>query len=85
MNRTKIQMHAHRLEARTTREWEERTAALNANQQPNGEIKREATATNREGNFRNETRTTEGLTGTDPMYEARTRRANWMAHNHKED
>ena len=85
MNRTKIQAHAHRLEARTTPNGIERTAALNMNQQPNGQNKREATATNREGKFRQETRTTDGINGTDPMAEARNRRTNWMAQNHQED
>lgn len=84
MNREKLQAHAHRLEARTTPGGEERTAALNMNQKPDGKNKREATATNREGHFRQETRETDGLNSTDPMYEARLRRTNWMAHNHPE-
>lgn len=84
MNREKLQAHAHRLEARTTPGGEERTAALNMNQKPDGKNKREATATNREGQYREETRETDGLNSTDPMYEARLKRTNWMAHNHPE-
>ena len=56
---------------------------------PDGTRRREATATtHRDGEhkmqYRQETRETDGLNSTDPMYEARLKRTNWMAHNHPE-
>jgi len=87
MNREQIKADCHRQERRTTPGGEKRVATINANRHEDGQIRRDAvahryTAESRE--YRHETRTTDGRTGSDETREARSRRTNWMAHNHPE-
>lgn len=85
MNRKQLHADCHRQEQRTTPGGETRTATINANRHEDGQIRRdaEAHAPTRE-DLRHETRTTDGRTGSDETREARSRRTNWMAHNHPE-
>lgn len=87
MNRQQTRADCHRQEARTTPGGETRYATVNANRKPDGTIKRDVYAIKqmgRIGDYREDTRTTTERPGSDMVYEARTRRTNWMAHNHPE-